>query len=53
MCPKSEMHWGLTGAGHGWFGIDWHIRLETIVHLPESMLIIFLYYVVLVTLTII
>ena len=34
------------GAGHGQFGIDWYIRQKKIiVHLPEGMLIIFLYHV--------
>ena len=31
-------------AEHGRFGIDWYIRQKKIVHLPESVLIIVLYY---------
>ena len=53
MGRKSEIPGGLTGGGAWGFGIDWHITQGKIVHLPESMLIIFLYYVVLVTLTIV
>ena len=53
MCRKSEIPGGLTGGGAWVVSIAWHIRWGKIVLLPESTLIIFLYYVVFVTLTIV